>query len=85
MFILAAELATPPQTLWTWLNQIGTVGLAFIVLALMLGWFVTKREFDALLARCAEYKKERDEYRDLYLRTVGVVGDAVGLAKQRSS
>lgn len=81
--LILAQVA--PQTIWSWLNQIGTVGLAFIVLALMMGWFITKREFDSLRERCLEYKQERDDYRNLYLRTVGVVGDAVGLAKQRSS
>lgn len=83
VFAQVAPAASASGDLWGVLNQVGTVGLAFIVLALMMGWFITRREFDALKVLCAEYKQERDEERAINRRASGVVADAVDLAKQR--
>lgn len=45
-----------PQGLqaFEYLNSIGTLGLAFIVWALMTGRLVTRREFDLLLHRATQ-------------------------------
>lgn len=39
------------SNVFEYLNSIGTAGLAFIVAALMRGWLVTRREFDACVLR----------------------------------
>lgn len=80
-----AQTGGDPQQVWQWLNSLGTPALAFIVLALMAGWLITKREADAKDKRIAALELEREQLWDLYLRSQGVVRDAVDLAKQRRS
>lgn len=54
-----------------WLNQIGTVGLAFIVYALMKGWLITRREFDRETARADRLELKLDKALDYGSRAIG--------------
>ena len=74
---------TDPKSLVDWINSIGALQSGLILFALLMGWFITKREADAKDRQIAECKTERDEWKNLYLRRQGVVEDAVDLAKQR--
>lgn len=53
------------------LDRIGAIGLAFIVLALMKGWLVTKREIDRELHRCDKLEQRLDKALDYGDRALG--------------
>lgn len=79
--------------LWELANRIpgAPVGavLAFLLLTIVVtgrrGDWVWKRELDAKDMTIADLRRDRDEYRELYLRRSEVVFNAVDLAKQRRS
>lgn len=53
-----------PQQLLQMLDRIGTVGLTFIVVSLMRGWLVTKREIDREIARGDKLEERLDKALD---------------------
>lgn len=63
--------------------------LAFLLLVIVItgrrGDWVWKRELDARDVQLAKMESEAGFWKDMYLRRVGVVEDAVDLAKQRRS
>jgi hypothetical protein len=79
--------------LWEFANKIPgapvAAVLAFLLLVIVItgrrGDWVWKRELDALSVQLAKSESEAGFWKDMYLRRVGVVEDAVDLAKQRRS
>ena len=59
------------QLSFQWLNSIGTVGLAFIVWALMTGRLITRREYDGVITRCERLEQKLDKALDYGHRAVG--------------
>lgn len=53
------------------LDRIGAVGLAFIVLSLMRGWLVTRRENDHWIQRCDKLEQRLDKALDYGDRALG--------------
>lgn len=53
------------------LDRIGAIGLAFIVLSLMKGWLVTKREMDREIGRCDKLEQRLDKALDYGDRALG--------------
>lgn len=80
--LVLAQATTEPQVI-EWIGKLGAGGLAFIVLALMMGWLVTRREYDSAVNRAVAAEQERNRWIDLYLRRDGLVANAVDLAKQQ--
>jgi hypothetical protein len=48
------------QSALEYIDRIGTIGLAFIVMSLMRGWLITKREHDRELARSGKLEERLD-------------------------
>lgn len=59
------------QVSFQWLNSIGTVGLAFIVWALMTGRLITRREYDGMSQRCERLEQKFEKALDYGHRAVG--------------
>lgn len=50
-----------PAGLLEYVDRIGTLGLAFIVTALMRGWLITKREYDREISRGNKLEERLDK------------------------
>jgi hypothetical protein len=57
------------------------VMLAILIFALLRGWLILPRETEVQKARLAEVLAERDEYKDLAFRAVGI-GERVARAAE---
>ena len=73
LFDLAANLATAS----------GPVMLGIVLLALLRGWLVLPREVEARDKRVTELIGERDEYKDMAFKAVGLGERVVSVAEER--
>lgn len=88
VFIASAVIGTASSgdPLLDWLsNNASAVGmLAFIVVALLRGWLVTKREIDHLASECEKLRLERDKALDLVYKQAEISTRALDVSERWS-
>lgn len=84
--LIVRAAPSPSDPLLEWLkNNASAVGLlAFIVVALMRGWFVTARELRHVDEECGRLRTERDKALDLVYRQAEISTRALDVSERLS-